>query len=69
MENEKFKDLVLEHLVKLTQDVTGLTHAVTGLARDMAEVKQELNQVKESVIRIENDHGAKDDLSSYQRTF
>ena len=35
----------------------------------MAEVKQELNQVKESVIRIENDHGAKDDLSSYQRTF
>jgi len=52
MENEKFQELVLEHMARLTQDIT-------ELKQNDIEVKRELQQVKESVIRIENDHGAK----------
>lgn len=52
MENEKFQNLMLEHMAMLTQNIT-------ELKQDNIEIIQELNQVKESLIRIENDHGAK----------
>lgn len=45
VENEKFQELVLDHLVKLSQDNT--------------EIKQRLEKVESAVIRIENDHGGK----------
>ncbi|HEX3047279.1 MAG TPA: hypothetical protein VHY08_21170 [Bacillota bacterium] len=45
MENEKFQELVLDHLVRLTQDNT--------------EIKNRLEKVEAAVIRIENDHGDK----------
>jgi len=45
MENEKFQELVLDHLVRLTQDNT--------------EIKDRLEKVETAVIRIENDHGDK----------
>jgi hypothetical protein len=45
MENEKFQELVLDHLVRLTQDNT--------------EIKGRLERVEAAVIRIENDHGDK----------
>ena len=45
VENEKFQELVLDHLVKLSQDNT--------------DIKQRLEKVESAVIRIENDHGDK----------
>lgn len=45
MENDKFRSLVLEHLAKLTQEIT--------------ELKKEVGSIKASVIRIENDYGEK----------
>ena len=45
MENEKFQQLVLDHLVRLTQDNT--------------VIKERLEKVESAVIRIENDHGDK----------
>lgn len=45
MENEKFQGLVLDHLVRLTQDNT--------------EIKDRLEKVEGAVVRIENDHGDK----------
>lgn len=45
MDNEKFQELVLDRLVKLTQDNT--------------EIKAGLEKVESAVIRIENDHGDK----------
>lgn len=45
MESEKFQELVLDHLVKLSQDNT--------------DIKQRLEKVESAVIRIENEHGDK----------
>lgn len=59
MENERFQDLVLEHLAKLTQDITELKQDNAGIKQDITELKQDNARIKESVIRIENDHGEK----------
>ncbi|MCL6614370.1 MAG: hypothetical protein K6U03_07135 [Firmicutes bacterium] len=52
MENEKFQELVLDHLVRLTQNDT-------GIRQDIQEIKQRLEKVEAAVLRIENDHGEK----------
>ena len=52
MENEKFQELVLEHLAKLTQDNT-------EIKQDIQEVNQHLETAESSIILIENDHGEK----------
>ena len=51
MEKEKFQDLVLGHLVRLTQD----------LAQTKNEINERLDRVESAVVRIENEHGAKID--------
>ena len=52
MENEKFQELVLEHLAKLTQEST-------ETKQDIQQMSQRLEHVESAVIRIENDHGDK----------
>ena len=52
MDNEKFQDLVLEHLARLTQDNT-------EIKMNIQKISQRLDQVEGAVIRIENDHGEK----------
>lgn len=52
MENEKFQELALDHLDRLTQDNAGIT-------QNMQTFKEQLGKVESAVIRIENDHGAK----------
>ena len=66
MENDKFQNLVLEHLANLTQEITELKqdnsvikHEITELKQDNSVIKYDLTHIKESVIRIENDHGEK----------
>jgi hypothetical protein len=45
MENDKFQDLVLNHLAKLTQEIT--------------ELKSNVDEVRQSQVRTENDQGEK----------
>jgi len=52
MENEKFQNLVLELLARLSQ-------GMTEVKLEINEVKQVLNRINESLARIENDHPAK----------
>jgi hypothetical protein len=66
MENDKFQELVLNHLVRLTQDNTGIKQNiagieknVTGIGQDIHTINQRLEKVETAVIRIENDHGEK----------
>ena len=51
MENEKFQDLVLGHLAKLTQDVTELK---TG----QQEIRQDVSELKTGQDRIETRVGS-----------
>ncbi len=52
MENEKFQELVLDHLVKLSQ-------ANTEIKQNIQTIDERLGKVESAVIRIENDHGDK----------
>lgn len=52
VENEKFQELVLEHLVKLSQDNT-------EIKQNIQTIDERLEKVESAVIRIENDHGDK----------
>jgi dynactin complex subunit len=52
MENDKFQELALDHLVRLTQDNT-------EIKQNIQEINQRLEKVELAVIRIENDHGDK----------
>lgn len=56
MENEKFQNVVLEHLVRLTQDLTEFKTETNSQFKDL---NARLERVEASVIRIENDHGEK----------
>lgn len=49
---EKFQELVLDHLVKLSQDNT-------EIKQNIRTIDERLEKVESAVIRIENDHGDK----------
>ena len=53
MENEKFQDLVLEHLAKLTQDVTELKTGQQRLEDGQKELKDHLQKLEDSQQRLE----------------
>jgi chromosome segregation ATPase len=62
MENEKFQNLVLEHLATLTQEITeikldisGLKTDVSGLKADVAELKTDVRILKADVVELKAD--------------
>ena len=60
MENEKFQELVLNHLAKLTQEITELKGGQQKIESDIVEFKQE---VSERFDKIEHIMVTKDDLN------
>jgi cell division septum initiation protein DivIVA len=56
LENDKFQDLVLNHLAKLTQDNTELKQELNGFKQ---EVGERFDKIESAVIRIENEQGEK----------
>jgi predicted nucleic acid-binding Zn-ribbon protein len=60
LENEKFQDLVLNHLAKLTQEITELKGGQQKIESDIVEFKQEVN---ERFDKIEHIMVTKDDLN------
>ncbi|TCL74186.1 hypothetical protein EDC14_1004124 [Hydrogenispora ethanolica] len=52
MENEKFQNLVIETLAKMTQDMT-------EMKADISSLKTDVDQFKTADVRIENDLGEK----------
>ena len=63
MENEKFQDLVLEHLARLTQKITGIKNEMTGFKNEISGIKNEMTGFKKETqenfakieTRIENE--------------
>lgn len=61
LENEKFQDLVLNHLARLTQEMTGvktdindLKSDVSSLKSDVSSLKSDVKDLKESQQRMES---------------
>jgi peptidoglycan hydrolase CwlO-like protein len=47
LENEKFQEMVINHLVKLTQDLTEFKQEMIGFKQEMTGFKQEMTEFKQ----------------------
>jgi chromosome segregation ATPase len=54
LENEKFQDLVLNHLARLTQEMTGVKTDINDLKSDVSSLKSDAKDLKESQQRMES---------------
>lgn len=52
MQNEKFQELVLSHLTRLTEDMCGLKQDSTTIKQDVAGLKSKLDLVYDHVVQI-----------------
>ena len=55
MENERFQDLVLEHLAKLTQENTDIKQDISQIKQDNSLLKQDVSSLKQSNAEIKQD--------------
>lgn len=53
MENEKFQDLVLEHLARLTQEITEIKQGQQELKTDVTSLKEGQQELQAQVTKIE----------------
>jgi chromosome segregation ATPase len=65
LENEKFQDLVLNHLARLTQEMTGVKTDINDLKSDVNSLKSDVNSLKSDVNSLKSD--VKDLKESQQR--
>jgi chromosome segregation ATPase len=49
LENEKFQDLVLNHLARLTQEMTGVKTDINDLKSDVNDLKSDVSSLKSDV--------------------
>ncbi|HBT17209.1 MAG TPA: hypothetical protein DEB05_09675 [Firmicutes bacterium] len=55
MQNEKFQELVLSHLTRLTEDMFGLKQDVAELKQDTTTLKQDVTELKQDVAGLKQD--------------
>ncbi len=55
MENEKFQEFVVTHLLKLSEDVNTLKEDVNTLKSDVSTLKEDVSSLKRLETRIENE--------------
>jgi archaellum component FlaC len=65
LENEKFQDLVLNHLARLTQEMTGVKTDINDLKSDINDLKSDVSDLKSDVSSLKSD--VKDLKESQQR--
>jgi chromosome segregation ATPase len=65
LENEKFQDLVLNHLARLTQEMTGVKTDINDLKSDVSSLKSDVSSLKSDVSSLKSD--VKDLKESQQR--
>jgi archaellum component FlaC len=54
MQNEKFQELVLSHLTRLTEDMCGLKQDTTTIKKDVAGLKQDTATLKQDVTELKS---------------
>lgn len=68
MENERFQELVLNHLSHLTEQITGIEGDITDIREDVSGIKGDITRLKEDVTGIKGDiTGLKDEFSSIRK--
>ncbi|MFZ7102725.1 MAG: hypothetical protein ACOWWO_08705 [Peptococcaceae bacterium] len=55
MENEKFQNLVLEHMARLTQEITEIKGEINGVKGEINGVKGEINGIKGEINGIKGE--------------
>ncbi|HBK69686.1 MAG TPA: hypothetical protein DDZ91_13665 [Firmicutes bacterium] len=55
MQNEKFQELVLSHLTRLTEDMFGLKQDVAELKQDTTTLKQDVAGLKQDTATLKQD--------------
>ncbi len=54
MEKDKFQEVVLSYLIKLTEDMSVLKQDVTVLKQDVSGLKQDITVLKQDVSGLKN---------------
>ena len=54
MDNEKFQTIVLEHMARMTQEITILRQGQEEMRQDSKEMRQDIAELQISQIRMEN---------------
>jgi chromosome segregation ATPase len=54
LENEKFQDLVLNHLARLTQEMTGVKTDINDLKSDVKDLKESQQRMESRMDRLES---------------
>ncbi|MFZ5944903.1 MAG: hypothetical protein ACOYVD_12380 [Bacillota bacterium] len=55
MENERFQNLVLEHMARLTQEITAINIEIREIRSEIAEIKGEIAEIKGEIAEIKGE--------------
>ena len=55
MENERFQDLVLDHLARLTRDITELKQGNAGMRQEIVEIRHDITGLKQDNTAFRQD--------------
>ena len=55
MDNEKFQTTVLEHMARMTQEITVLRQGMEELRKGQEEIRQDIKEIRQDIVEMRQD--------------